>query len=100
MNNMEIIMSEAVASGYFEEAEVLRLVEEGEDIPFHSYSRWNKMGYKVKKNAVGWPCRIWRKKDKKSEVEEKEATEEERKRDFYLTKSFFFHISQCEKVGE
>ena len=98
MNNMEIVMSEAVASGYFEEAEVLRLVEEGEDIPFHTFSHWKSLGYIPKKGSKGWEARIWRKKDKSSEIDEKEAIEEERQKAFYLTKSFFFHISQCEKL--
>ena len=102
MNNTQIIANEAVASGFFTEEEVAELVEEGKDIPFHTFAVWKAAGFVPKAGTHGWECRLWRKKNTKSNVDENEATEEERKREFYLTKSFLFHISQVqrlEKVG-
>lgn len=85
MNNMQIIANEAVASGYFTEEEVSELIEEGKDIPFHTYAIWKSVGLVPKAGTHGWACRLWRKKKNKSEVDEQEATEEERKKDHSLT---------------
>lgn len=103
MNNMQIIANEAVASGYFTEEEIEELIENGEDIPFHTYAIWkSRYGMVPKRNSKGWECRLWRKKDKKKvdEKETEEVSEEDRKNNFYLTKSFLFHISQLQKLEE
>ena len=101
MNNMGIIAKEAVASGFFTEEEVVNLIEEGEDIPFHTYAVWKKMfGMVPKAGTHGWETRLWRRKNKKDDIEEKETSDDDKKRDFYLTKSFLFHISQVEKIKE
>lgn len=100
MNNMQIIANEAVASGYFTKEEVAEFIENGIDIPFHTYSIWKTSGYIPKAGTHGWECKLWRKKNVKNNIDEKEATEDERKREFYLTKSFLFHISQVKKLEE
>ena len=101
VNNMEIIANEAVASGFFKKEEVEELLENGEDIPFHTYAIWKAAGFVPRAGVHGWECRLWRKKNKaKEETEEEKASEEERKRDFYLTKSFLFHVSQVKRIEE
>lgn len=97
MNNMQIIMNEAIASGYFTEDEVIKMIESGEDIPFHTYAVWKNNGMVPKSGSHGWECKLWRKKCKK-EGDEKEMDSEEVNKDFYLTKSFLFHISQVEEL--
>ena len=98
MNNMQIIANEAVASGFFSEEEVRVLIEEGKDIPFHTYAIWKSIGFAPKAGSCGWECRLWRKKNAKSNIDDNEVTEEERSNEFYLTKSFLFHISQVQKL--
>ncbi len=101
MNNATIIANEAVASGFFTEEQIDELISEGQDIPFHTYSIWKKyFGMVPKKGSHGWECKLWRKKDRKSDVKEDDISEEERKRDFYLTKSFLFHSSQVETIAD
>lgn len=102
MNNMQIIVNEAIASGFFSKEEIKGLIESGKDIPFHTYAVWKSMGFVPMAGTHGWECRLWRKKKNKKEVDEKEmaeVTDDEQKRDFYLTKSYLFHISQVEKMN-
>lgn len=102
MNNTEIIAKEAVASGFFTEDEVLHLQAEGEDIPFHTFSIWkNQFNMVPRAGQRGWECRLWRRKTKKNDInEQQEASEEDKNKDFYLTKSFLFHISQVEIIKD
>ena len=99
MNNIQIIIRDAVASGYFTEDEVGRLLSEGKDIPFHTYAIWKARGMVPKKGSHGYETMLWRKKGKKpDDADNSEVCEE--KDGFYLTKSYLFHISQCERCTE
>lgn len=100
MTNAEIICNEAVASGFYTEEEVEELLSDGEMPKLHTYAFWKSIGFVPVAGSHGWPCKLWLKKKSKSEIDEQEASEEERKRDFYLTKSFLFHISQVQKIEE
>lgn len=96
MNNRKIIKQEAVASGFFSEDEVKDLIEQNRDIPFHTYSVWrSRYGLVPKKGEHGWQTKLWKHKQKKVLEEEDSG-----KKEFYLAKSFLFHISQCAKEDE
>ena len=97
MNNSQIIMSEAVASGYMSEDEVNQLMADGKDIPFHTFSAWKKQGLVPKEGSHGWETRLWRRK-KFNPSDSADA--EIKNQGFFLQKSFLFHISQCEEIDE
>lgn len=102
MNNAEIICSEAVASGYYTKEQVEALQAVGMLPELHTYGIWKSVyGMVPKKGTKGWECRLWRRKEKKENVDNEENTEaSDENRNFYLTKSFLFHISQVEKMKE
>ena len=97
MNNSQIIMNEAVASGYCTPEEVERLLSDGKDIPFHTFAAWKKQGLVPKEGSHGWETRLWRKK-KLNPADN--ADTELKNQGFFLQKSFLFHISQCEELKE
>ncbi len=98
MNNANIIIQAALNAGFYTESEMEALLEEGKMPEFHTYAIWKQMGLCPRKGTHGYETRLWRKKDKKSDINEEEVNEEERNCDFYLTKAFLFHISQCEPI--
>ena len=95
MNNVQIIQNEAVASGYFTQDEVARLMSEGKDIPFHTYAVWRSLGFVPKKGEHGYETRLWKRRDRIKANDEEDAEDHG---DFYYVKSYLFHISQCEKL--
>lgn len=99
MNNMQIITQEAIASSYFTEDEVKTLIEEGKDIPFHTYTVWKSIGLVPKEGAHGWECRLWKKRNLKTTKNEEKAISGE-ENNFFLTKSFLFHISQRQSLNK
>ncbi len=100
MNNATIICAEAVASGFYTEQEIEKLADAGKMPDFHTYNTWKTLGMVPKRGSKGWQCRLWRKKDKRSDVKEEDVSENELKHQFYLTKSFLFDKSQCELLKE
>ena len=98
MNNMQIIAQEAVASGLFTKQDIEGLLDEGRDIPFHTFSVWKSRGLVPRKGSHGWETRLWKRKVKK-DGGDKNATKEDGE-GFYLAKSFLFHIDQCEPIQE
>ncbi len=99
MNNTELIIREAVASGYYTEEQIDNMIAEGRMPDFHTYNTWKTLGMVPKLGSKGWECRLWRKKDKKNGVRE-ENPSEELKHQFYLAKSFLFDVTQCEPIKE
>ena len=99
MNNMQIIIETAIANNIYTEEEIEDMLENGEDIPFHSFSAWKAMGYVPKKGSHGICTNLWRHKDSKKEDETEEVTEEN-KRSFYLTKTYLFPKELVEKIKE
>ncbi len=94
MNNNAIIMQEALASGFFTEEELQSLLEAGKEIPFHTYAGWKRKGMVPKAGSHGWQTRLWK---RKSVTDDNAETDNN---GFFLTKSFLFHISQCEPINE
>ncbi len=97
MNNAQIIMNEAVASGYCTPEEVEQLLADGKDIPFHTFATWKKKGLVPKEGTHGWQTRLWR---KKALNPSDPGSSDVKNQGFYLQKSFLFHISQCEEIKE
>ena len=97
MNNSQIIMNEAIESGYCTPEEVEQLVADGKDTPFHTFAAWKKQGHVPKEGSHGWETRLWRKK--KLNPSDK-ADSEIKNQGFFLQKSFLFHMSQCEALKE
>ena len=97
MNNSQIIMNEAIESGYCTLEEIEQLLAEGKDIPFHTFSAWKKQGLVPKEGSHGWETRLWRRKKLSPSAK---ADTEIKNQGFYLQKSFLFHISQCEELKE
>lgn len=97
MNNSQIIMQEAVASGYCTQEEIKKLVSEEKDIPFHTFSAWKKKGLVPKEGTHGWETKLWRRKEVKHTGKADEETDI-KNQGFYLQKAFLFHISQCEPL--
>ena len=102
MTNAEIICNEAIASGFYTKEEVEELLSEGLMPEMHTYAIWKTQFNMVPRAGQhGWECRLWRRKNKKDDIEEQqEASEVDKNKDFYLTKSFLFHISQVEELKE
>lgn len=102
MNNAEIICNEAIASGFYTQEEVEELLSEGLMPEMHTFAVWKSQFNMVPRvGQHGWECRLWRRKNKKDDIEEQqEASEKDKNKDFYLTKSFLFHISQVEKIKD
>ncbi len=100
MNNSQIIINEAIASGYYTKEQIEELAAEGKMPEFHTYAIWkNVFGMVPKRGSKGWETRLWRRKNKKPDTEE-ESEGSDLNKSFYLTKSFLFHISQMEKLQE
>ena len=97
MNNSQIIMNEAIESGYCTSEEIEQLLAEGKDIPFHTFSAWKKQGLVPKEGSHGWETRLWRRKKLSPSAK---ADTEIKNQGFFLQKSFLFHISQCEELKE
>lgn len=102
MNNSQIICQEAIASGFYTEDEVNELLSVGKLPEMHTFAVWKAVyGMVPMRNQHGWECRLWRRKNKNqddSEASDSETDEGAQTRDFYLTKSFLFHISQMQKL--
>lgn len=97
MNNSQIIMNEAVASGYMSSEEVERLLSDGKDIPFHTYAGWKQRGLIPKEGTHGWETKLWRKKPVSPSAPSNGRIGNQ---GFYLQKSFLFHVSQCEEIKD
>ena len=97
MNNSQIIMNEAIESGYCTSEEIEQLLAEGKDIPFHTFSTWKKHGLVPKEGSHGWETRLWRRKKLNPSAK---ADAEIKNQGFFLQKSYLFHISQCEEIDE
>lgn len=101
MNNISIIANEAIASGFFEEEEISSFIENGIEIPFHTFSKWKSLGYIPKNGQHGWECFLWKKKRvNKNKSEESSEDIEIKKNEFYLAKSYLFHSSQVKTLEE
>lgn len=92
MNNEEIITRIAVSNGIFSEEEINRMIAEGKEIPIHTFRGWKDRGMSVRKGEHGIECKLWKHKNKKTNDNENEDTD-----DFYLTKSYLFTLDQTEK---
>ena len=100
MSNTQIIIEAAINSGFYNEMEIESLLKEGKMPEFHTYTVWKQMGFCPRKGAHGYETRLWRKKNKNSGTSEAEIGEDERNREFYLTKAFLFHVSQCVPINQ
>lgn len=100
MTNFQIIANHAIANGIYSEDEVMDLFERTGGLPLHTFAGWKSRGYKVKKgeHAV-MKCDIWLHKNKKSQVETENGTEEVDESRFYKKSSHFFSEKQVEKIN-
>lgn len=101
MTNEEIILSEAIK--IYGEDKVQEMINNGEEIPLHTYQGWMERGpYRVKKGEHGIETRLWKRKKKD---ENKDGNYEEQEslipsnRDFFLAKAFLFKMEQVEKIS-
>ncbi len=92
MTNEQIIMQEAIASGFFTEEEIQGLIKSGKEIPFHTYAGWKSKEMVPKAGTHGWQTKLWKRRSGQSTDAERENN------GFFLTKSFLFHESQCEPI--
>lgn len=64
--------------------------------PLHTFAKWKELGFKVKKGEHATVCtKLWKRKGKKVETEEKEEIEVN---NFYLTKAYLFTLNQVELI--
>ncbi len=101
MTNQQIIAD--IASSIYGEDAVIRMIENGEDIPLHTVKGWNSRGpYRIKKGEHGIETRLWKKRKKKNTdtLVEDENAGETGSDDFYLAKAFLFRKDQVEIVDE
>ncbi len=85
MTNEEIIARKAISEGLFTEDEIIRRIEQDEDIPLHTVRGWEDRGYRVKKGERGIICQLWRRNNTGKETM------------FYKTKGQLFTGKQVEK---
>lgn len=101
MTNEQIITD--IAMTIYGEDAVMKMLEDGIEIPLHTLQGWAARGpYKIKKGEHGIETRLWKKRKHKKNDEEaspnEEASEIPNNRDFYLCKAFLFRIDQIERV--
>ena len=98
MTNEQIIAD--VATTVYGEDAVMQMIEDGIEIPLHTVKGWSTRGpYRVKKGEHGIETRLWKKKTKK-DMKEEENEEAEKRRGFYLAKSYLFRADQVERIKE
>ena len=100
MRNTDIILNkqlDLVAEG------ILRVRENGEIQPLHTWATWKSLGYRVKKGEKAiatFP--IWKyisKKQKTDIVEDPDSEDTKNKGRCYMKVAAFFTDTQVEKVG-
>ena len=96
MNNSQIIEQAAIDSGFFTPAEVERLVAEGKQIPFFTYTMWKKKGYVPREGCHGFQTKIWKKR--KTDQRNGSSGEENPEGCFFKVKCSLFHESQVVAV--
>lgn len=92
MTNEQIIADVAISAGIYTAEEIEAFIEEGKEIPLHTFKGWLSRGnYRVKAGEHGIETRLWKKKERKKSDSE---NEEDDKRNFYLAKAFLFSENQ------
>lgn len=100
MTNLQIITETAIVEGLYTKEQVEQIFSAGHILPLFTFAQWKKAGYFVKKGEKAkMQCFIWKKK-KGAKVEEQDATEEEKEREFIKVKAYFFTPEQVEKIAE
>lgn len=98
MTNLQIIANEAIANNLYTEEQVEELFATNGCLPLFTFAEWKKAGYFVRKGEKAkLTCYIWKKK-KGAKVEEENATDEQKEREFFMCKAFFFTPEQVEKA--
>ena len=97
MTNEEIIIREAVSNNIFTQEEVEKYVSKGMLIPFHTFTTWREMGYKIKKGEKGLATHLWKYKSHKDKDKDQEGEQKEGYC-YYLAKAYLFTLDQVEKV--
>lgn len=105
MTNEQII--EQIAIEVYGEDAVLKMIEDGKDIPLHTVQGWKQRSggkLRVRKGEHGIACRLWKKKkskeEKSTEGNDENTAEHSDNHDFYLCKSYLFRADQVEYVKE
>ncbi len=94
MNNISIIIQDALLQGIYTPEQVEKYISEGEGLPLKTFAEWRKAGYVVKKGETAiLKTRLWQMKKKKPADEQKEG-EEQDKTDFYLVPAHLFSEDQ------
>ena len=102
MTNFEIILNDAINGGFIALETVEEKLANGEDIGFHTFNTWKKMGYAVKRGSKAlFVSRIWDSKyyKKLKEFRENGGKEEEAPR-MWKTNAYLFSSEQVEKLSE
>lgn len=102
MNNFEIIVNDAINGGFIALETVEEKLANGEDIGFHTFNTWKKMGYAVKRGSKAlFVSRIWDSKyyNKLKEFRANGGKEEDAPH-MWKTPAYFFSKEQVEKLSE
>ena len=90
MTNFQIIVENAIAQELYTEEQVRQIIEQTGELPLHTF----KKGEHAKLT-----CDIWRMKNKKETVQQKDGNEVEIDTShFYKHKAFFFTDKQVERI--
>lgn len=102
MNNLEIILEEAIAAGLYTKEEAEKIIESEGCLPLHTYSHWRQdYGMAVKKGEHAIiTTRLWKYRQKKKKEDEAEKKEEDNSSDYYKAKAFLFSREQVEPIKE
>lgn len=101
MTNFELIGGAIIAEGIMtkEELDTYMAAHFGSLPPYHTYKRWQELGYQVKKGSkADFKCVIWKPRRNNNKHDE-ESNEEVDHDGFFQKVSFFFGIAQVEKAG-
>ena len=102
MNNFEIIVNDVINANLMTLEEVQSRISNGEDIPFHTFNAWRKMGYQVQKGEKAvLVSRIWDAKyyKKLKEFRENGGKEEEAPH-MWKCNAYLFSKEQVAPIGE
>lgn len=98
MTNEQIIADVAISSGIYTEEEINTFIENGVEIPLHTFKGWTSRGnFRIKAGEHGIETKLWKRR-KKTDNDKVDGNEESNKGDFYLAKAFLFTENQVELV--
>ena len=101
MTNLEIIITEGLIQGILTPEQVNATLQDGLDLPLHTFAEWKRLGFAVKKGEKAkMSTMIWKWTNKSKKADETTDTDapECATGHFYMSKAHFFTSEQVERI--